>query len=87
MVIVRAWDEHLQAFTRLSSDAEECAYKEGVLNMDFDARLGSYPLENYQAWTQMVDYVSYQTIDRIQPVNKVILSEQREREFRDQEEK
>lgn len=51
--------------------------------MDFDARLGSYPLESYQAWTQMADYITLATIERIQPVNKVILSEQREREFRD----
>mmetsp|Transcript_15147 Transcript_15147/g.20552 ORF Transcript_15147/g.20552 Transcript_15147/m.20552 type:complete len:151 (+) Transcript_15147:283-735(+) len=53
--------------------------------MDFDARLGIYPLENYAQWTQMVDYVTEEVIDRIQPVNKVILSEEREREFRKQE--
>ena len=26
VVIVRRWDEHLQAFTRLPTEAEECAY-------------------------------------------------------------
>ena len=72
---MRVWDEALQAFTRLSSDAEECAYVEGVLNMDFDLRLGCYPLESYLAWTIMADYITMSTIDRIQPVNKVILSE------------
>ena len=77
LVIVRVWDEKLQAFTRLPSDSEECAYQEGVLNMDFDSKLGRYPLEYYAQWTQMSDYVSADVIDRLQPVNKVILSEER----------
>ena len=48
-VIVRQWDEHLQAFVKLDS-SEESAYQEGVLNMDFDSNLGAYPVENYSQW-------------------------------------
>ena len=55
--------------------------------MDFDGSLGIYPLENYQQWQTMVGEVSEQVLDRLQPVNKVILSEQKQREFRDEEDK
>ena len=56
-VIVRTWDPLLQAFTKLPSDDEECAYKEGVLNMDFDSKLGCYPLSTHQSWLPLVDYI------------------------------
>ena len=46
-VIVRTWDAHLQAFIRLPTESEECAFQEGVLGMDFDQHLGCYPLANY----------------------------------------
>lgn len=49
-VIVRVWDPHMQAFIRLPTEAEECAYQEGVLNMDFDGQLGCYPLKNHKQW-------------------------------------
>ena len=53
--------------------------------MDFDTQLGVYPLQNHAQWTSLVDYVDVQVLDRIQPVNRLILSEQREREMREQE--
>ena len=49
MVIVRRWDEELQAFVKLEP-SEEVAYQEGVLNMDFDSNLGAYPLDNHHQW-------------------------------------
>jgi hypothetical protein len=49
-VIVRTWDAHLQAFIRLPTESEECAYQEGVLGMDFDQHLGCYPLANFSQW-------------------------------------
>ena len=75
----------MQAFIRLSSESEECAYQEGVLNMDFDRQLGAYPLQNHAQWVRMVDYIDEQVLDRLQPVNRLILSEQRERDLRRKE--
>ena len=72
---MRIWDEAMQAFIRLPTESEECAYQEGVLNMDFDAQLGVYPLQNHAQWTGLVEYVDASVLDRIQPVNKLILSE------------
>ena len=56
MVIVRRWDEELQAFVKLEA-SEEVAYQEGVLNMDFDSNLGAYPLDNHHQWVYMTDYI------------------------------
>ena len=64
-VIVRVWDPHMQAFIRLPTEAEECAYQEGVLNMDFDGQLGCYPLKNHRQWHQLVDYIDEGVLGRI----------------------
>ena len=53
--------------------------------MDFDQQLGVYPLQNHAQWVNQVDYVDNQVLDRIQPVNRLILSENREREMRNME--
>ena len=75
-IIVRTWDDELQAFTRLQSEADECAYKEGVLNMDFDRNLGAYPMDNYSAWLQLASFISAEVMERVQPINdRIILSE------------
>ena len=86
-VVVRVWDKQMQAFIRLPTEDAECSYQEGVLNMDFDTQLGVYPLQNHAQWVNQVDYVDCQVLDRIQPVNRLILSENREREMRNMEDK
>ena len=53
--------------------------------MDFDQHLGCYPLASYGQWSTQVDYVSPEVLERIQPVNRLIMSEQKEREMREEE--
>lgn len=67
-------------------EAEECAYQEGVVNYDFDRNLGAYPSEHHSQWVALSNYITAATIDRLQPVNPTILSEQKQREMREQEE-
>lgn len=55
--------------------------------MDFDRNLGCYPLANHTQWTTQVDYISEKVLERLQPVNRVILSEQKEHEMRQAEDK
>ena len=50
--------------------------------MDFDKYLGAYPIENFQQWEGISNYISDKVIDKIDPINHFILSEEKERDFR-----
>ena len=59
---------------------------ESVRNMDFDKYLGAYPMDNLTQWVGLSNYITKEIIDKIDPINHVILSEEKERDLRDQEE-
>ena len=84
-VIVRKWNNQEQMFETVG-EQEEHAYVEGVRNMDFDKYLGAYPLENHQQWSTLACYITKDVIDRLDSLNHYILSEAKERDFREQEE-
>jgi hypothetical protein len=74
LVIVRKWDNNLQRFIKLP-EADECAYQEGVMNFDFDRNLGAYPLQTLHIWQSLSNYITLDVIQRLQPINPIILSE------------
>lgn len=55
--------------------------------MDFDKNLGLYPVDNYQLWCGLSNYISEEVIKRIEAIgSNIILSEEQERKFRIEEE-
>ncbi|CDW90609.1 UNKNOWN [Stylonychia lemnae] len=86
-VVIRKWNEKNQEFQLLDEQQEEISYQEGVRNMDFDKYLGVYPIDNYQQWQGLSNFIDQNTIKRIESLsNGMILSEEQERQFRIEEE-
>ena len=55
--------------------------------MDFDKYLGAYPIENFQQWQSLTNFISKDVIDRLDSLNHYMLSEAKEREMRDEADK
>ena len=53
--------------------------------MDFDKNLGVYPSDNLSQWQGLSNYITNKVLQKLEPYNQTILSEQKERELRDQE--
>ena len=53
--------------------------------MDFDKYLGAYPLTHSSQWQGLSNFISKSVIDRLDPLNHLILSEGKERLLRDKE--
>ena len=83
---MRRWSQEEQVFEPLG-EGESMAYAEGVRNMDFDKYLGAYPMANYEQWVGLSNYLAQTVIDRLDPLNHYVLSEGKERQMRDQEDK
>ncbi|KAG9448969.1 hypothetical protein H6P81_008934 [Aristolochia fimbriata] len=66
-VIVRKWHQQEERLVKLSED-EEKRYGEAVTNLEFDRQLGPYPLEHYGEWKRLSNYLSKETIERIEPI-------------------
>jgi hypothetical protein len=60
-------------------EGEELAYAEGVRNMDFDKYLGAYPMDHHSQWVGLSNYVSREVIERLDSMNHMVLSENKER--------
>ena len=85
-MIVRRWNQEEQLFESLP-ESDHLSYAESVRNMDFDKYLGAYPLDNFQQWQGLSNFISKGVIDRLDSLNHYILSEAKERQLRDLEEK
>ena len=76
-MIVRKWNTETSEFEPLREQQDEISYQEGVRNMDFDKYLGVYPMNNYNQWQSLSNYIDHNTIKRIETLNSgVILSEE-----------
>jgi hypothetical protein len=77
-VIVRKWWTEGQDFIKIIDEDEEnritleqhslmdIGYIKGVKNMQFDRSLGPYPMENYQAWQEVSNYISQVIISKLE---------------------
>ncbi|KAL3526983.1 hypothetical protein ACH5RR_011639 [Cinchona calisaya] len=66
-VIVRKWDGSEERFIRLPEEEEE-RYAEAVKRMEFDRHLGPYNLNAYGDWKRLSNYITKDTIERIEPI-------------------
>ena len=64
------------------SEAEDLAYAESVRNMDFDKYLGAYPKEHHQQWIGLSGHITREVIEKLDSLNRCVLSEGRERAMR-----
>ncbi|CAI9110600.1 OLC1v1010654C1 [Oldenlandia corymbosa var. corymbosa] len=66
-VIIRRWNQNEERFVKLSDEEEE-RYAEAVKRMEFDGKLGPYDLAAYGDWKRLSNYITKDTIDRIEPI-------------------
>ncbi|KAL3637763.1 hypothetical protein CASFOL_018211 [Castilleja foliolosa] len=66
-VIVRKWDQKEERFVKLPDDDEEERYSAAVQRLEFDKHLGPYSWSHYGDWKQLSNYITKETIERIEP--------------------
>ncbi|XP_051117659.1 uncharacterized protein LOC127242240 [Andrographis paniculata] len=66
-VIVRKWEQKEERFVKLSEE-EEGRYSDAVRRLEFDKKLGPYTLSQYGAWKNLSNYITKDTIERIEPI-------------------
>ncbi|XP_057491597.1 LOW QUALITY PROTEIN: uncharacterized protein LOC130777313 [Actinidia eriantha] len=66
-VIVRKWDQQEEKLVKLSEDEEE-RYCQAVKSLEFDRQLGPYTLSQYGDWKRLSNYITKNTIERIEPI-------------------
>mmetsp|Transcript_43008 Transcript_43008/g.50441 ORF Transcript_43008/g.50441 Transcript_43008/m.50441 type:complete len:103 (+) Transcript_43008:251-559(+) len=90
MVVVKKWNSKQGCFESLQ-ESEEIAYAQGVRNYQFDGNLGAYSQKEYKQWVCLSNYISAETIDRLEPIAKSsnlsreIISSTKEQRLRDEE--
>ncbi|KAJ4974731.1 hypothetical protein NE237_007905 [Protea cynaroides] len=66
-VIVRKWHQQEERLFKLSEDEEE-RYSAAVKKLEFDHQLGPYRLDHYGDWKRISNYITEETIKRIEPI-------------------
>ncbi|XP_058087854.1 uncharacterized protein LOC131234883 [Magnolia sinica] len=66
-VIVRKWHQQEERLVKLSEE-EEGRYCEAVKNLEFDRQLGPYSLNQFGEWKQISNYITKNTVERIEPI-------------------
>ncbi|XP_042494484.1 protein AAR2 homolog [Macadamia integrifolia] len=66
-VIVRKWHQQEERLVKLSDDEEE-RYSAAVKKLEFDHQLGPYDLNRYGDWKRISNYITKDTIRRIEPI-------------------
>ncbi|KAI8534534.1 hypothetical protein RHMOL_Rhmol10G0097700 [Rhododendron molle] len=66
-VVVRKWDQQEERLVKLSEDEEE-RYSQAVKSLEFDRELGPYTLGQFGNWKQLSNYISKNTVERIEPI-------------------
>ncbi|KAH6758617.1 AAR2 protein family, partial [Perilla frutescens var. frutescens] len=66
-VIVRRWDQKEEWLVKVSEEEEE-RYSDAVKRLEFDKQLGPYTLSQYGDWTHLSNYITKDTVDRLEPI-------------------
>ncbi|XP_043693918.1 protein AAR2 homolog [Telopea speciosissima] len=66
-VIVCKWHQQEERLVKLSEDEEE-RYSAAVKKLEFDHQLGPYDLDHYGDWKRISNYITKDTIKRIEPL-------------------
>lgn len=77
LIHIRKWDNDLEDFVALKEEDYK-NFSIGVHNLEFDPYLGNYPLEQYENWKDLCKYISYEVIERIQPLSKKYITSSKE---------
>ena len=76
-VIVRRWGTNEEQILPVGVDYlddERESFIAGVRRMEFDDRLGPYPVDQLSVWNRLTSFISTHTVDRIQSVSQVVVS-------------
>ncbi|KMZ68911.1 AAR2 protein family [Zostera marina] len=66
-VIVRKWSNQEERLVKFSEE-EELRYSAAVKHLEFDKQLGPYPLEHFKKWKNFSNYITENTIERLEPI-------------------
>ncbi|GLT57248.1 hypothetical protein SLA2020_302350 [Shorea laevis] len=66
-VVVRKWNQQEERLVKVSEE-EEGRYSQAVKNMEFDQHLGPYDLSHYGDWKRLSNYITKNTIERLEPI-------------------
>ncbi|KAL8546798.1 hypothetical protein ACS0TY_006494 [Phlomoides rotata] len=66
-IIVRIWDQKEERLVRLSEEEEE-RYSNAVKRLEFDKQLGPYTLSQYGEWKNLSNYITKDTIEKLEPI-------------------
>ncbi|KAL5573907.1 hypothetical protein UlMin_023504 [Ulmus minor] len=66
-VIVRKWDQQEERLVKVSEEEEE-RYCGAVRSLEFDKHLGPYNLTQYADWKRLSNYITKNTIERLEPI-------------------
>lgn len=72
-VIVLRWDNQIEEFLPINED-EAARYAIGVRNLEFDDKLGPYPLDSYEQWLRLSSNITSKTTERLAPVGSGTIS-------------
>ncbi|XP_057791701.1 uncharacterized protein LOC131008706 isoform X1 [Salvia miltiorrhiza] len=66
-VIVRRWDQKEERLVKVLEE-EEDRYSDAVKRLEFDNQLGPYSLSQYGDWKHLSNFITKDTVDRLEPI-------------------
>lgn len=63
-IYIKKWDKNVDDFQEIPSE-EESRYMSALNNYEFDQYLGAYPLEKYEKWQEVANYISQEVLNRL----------------------
>ncbi|XP_042001524.1 protein AAR2 homolog [Salvia splendens] len=66
-VIVRRWDQKEERLVKVLEE-EEDRYSDAVKRLEFDMQLGPYALNQYGDWIHLSNFITKDTLERLEPI-------------------
>lgn len=63
-IYIKKWDKNVDDFQEIPSE-EESRYMSALNNYEFDQYLGAYPLEKYEKWQEVANFISQEVLNRL----------------------
>lgn len=71
--IIRKWSEEYQFFIPLNEEDDK-NFSIGLNNFDFEENLGEYPFDQKNNWNDLSKFISFNVINKLQPISKKYFS-------------
>jgi A1 cistron-splicing factor AAR2 len=82
---IRKWNNEVADFITLKEE-EFKNFSVGINNLDFDAYLGNYPIDQISNWKDMTKFINKKVIERLEPIHKKYITNSKEYETNKNEE-